>query len=105
MTSIGGGTLAAANGVFLGGGNVITGSGTIAGRLSAEAGALINATGDMAIGDSTAFDGFFSRGNLEINNHAVTLNDANAATLGSLTNIGSSPQIIFMASSRIRRIA
>ncbi|MEE9304024.1 MAG: VPLPA-CTERM sorting domain-containing protein [Thiotrichaceae bacterium] len=88
VTTIGGGSLVAANGVFLGGGKVITGSGSIVGKVAAEAGSLINATGDLAIGDSSALDGYFSNGKLAVNNNTVTLNDANKAKLGSLTTIG-----------------
>jgi hypothetical protein len=42
----------------------------------------------MTIGKDTALDGFFSDGLLLTNSNTVTLNDANRAVLGSLTEIG-----------------
>mgnify|MGYP007059382435 FL=1 len=57
-------------------------------RLAAETGASITATGDLALGDASATDGFFSNGVLQANEFSVTVRDADLAKLGSLTEIG-----------------
>ncbi len=88
LTNINGGTINAANGMALGPGAAITGSGIVNGPMSASVGSTINATGNLTIGDAGAFDGFFSDGRLFVNDHAVTLHDANVAVLGSLTTLG-----------------
>ena len=87
VTTIGGGTLRAANGVAVGSGDVITGAGTVAAAIAAGTGSLINLTGDLALGDPNAFDGFFSNGRLDVGDHEATLHDADHAKLGALTTI------------------
>jgi hypothetical protein len=44
--------------------------------------------GDLALGDTNAFDGFFSDGVLYTNQHEVTIHDRNVAVLGPLTALG-----------------
>lgn len=88
VTELEGGTIIPPTGVLLRGGDVVTGSGAIASRLVADAGSTINATGDLALGDVTRLDGYYSRGELIVNDQTVTLNDANRAVLGSMTTVG-----------------
>jgi len=88
LTTLNGGTLAASNGVHLGGGDVIIGFGQVTTSLSSGSGSTIHATDDFALGDATAFDGVNLEGRLQTGNHTVTLHDRNVAVLGSLTQIG-----------------
>ena len=88
-TTLAGGTLQAAWGVALGEGDNLIGFGTVSAKIAAGFGSIIDANGgDLALGDPTALDGFFSDGELETANHTVTLHDANRAVLGSLTVFG-----------------
>ena len=87
MTSLNGGTLIAQGGVVVGESETIRGAGTIDAPVAAGLGSLIDATGELVLGDAAAADGFFSDGELAIGAHAVTLLDANQAVLGSLTRI------------------
>ena len=83
-----GGTLAAANGVYFGGAENLTGYGEVLAPVAASHGSVIRATGDLALGDASAYDGFFSDGRLFAGSHTVTINDRNVAVLGSLTELG-----------------
>jgi autotransporter-associated beta strand protein len=71
----------------------LVGSGVVAGKVSAGLGSTINATGNLTLGDSTAYDGFYSDGELYTNGSTVTLNAAstsaqkNAVVLGALTEV------------------
>lgn len=87
-TNLNGGTLIAPSGVAVPTGLALTAAGTIQGRVSSEAGSLIEATGPLAIGDATSFGGFFSNGELREKAQGVTLFDKNQAVLGSLTEVG-----------------
>ena len=87
LTSIGGGKLAAANGVYLQGGGTISGQGSVDGAVAAATGSTISAAGNLALGDSNRYDGFVSDGLLHVNSHTVTLNDRNEAVLGALTTL------------------
>ncbi len=83
--------LNAPNGVVVPGGSVVQGQGTINGRVVAQAGSVIEArTGDFLVGDPVSVAGFFSDGDLIVNDETVTLLDANEAVLGSLTTLGRS---------------
>ncbi|MGA2032515.1 MAG: PEP-CTERM sorting domain-containing protein [Thermoguttaceae bacterium] len=92
-TTLSGGTLGAPNGVSIGVGCALSGSGTVNGKIAAGFGSTINATGNLNLGDSTSPVGFVSNGELYTNNNTVTLNSAaaagnkNAVVLGSLTQI------------------
>ena len=88
QTNLSGGTLIAANGVTVPTGLVLTGNGVIQGRVSSEAGSLIDATGSLTMGDATHLAGFFSNGELRTDKFNVTLLDRNQATLGSITELG-----------------
>jgi hypothetical protein len=87
-TTIAGGTLNAPNGVVVNGGSILSGYGTVNGKVSANYGSTIQATGTLAIGDSTAYGAFASNGELQVGANAVTINSRNAAQLGSLTTLG-----------------
>jgi len=89
LTELDGGTLAAANGVIVGLGANLVGSGVVEGRVAAGFGSTIQATGDLVIGDASAYDGFLSDGVLVVADNTVTINDRNQAVLGSLTELGS----------------
>jgi ELWxxDGT repeat protein len=88
LTTLSAGTLTAVNGIALGDGDVIAGSGVVAGRLAAATGSSIIATGSLQLGDLTSPAGIASDGELHIGAHTATLLDANEAVLGSFTTIG-----------------
>lgn len=56
-------------------------------KVAAGFGSTIQATGNLALGDSNSYAGFFSDGELYASSYTITLNDKNAAVLGSLTQI------------------
>ena len=93
LTTLGGGTLIAPNGVSIGVGCNLVGSGVINGKIAAGYGSTINATGNLTLGDLTSPVGFASDGELYTNANTVTLNSFNAANnqnavvLGSLTQL------------------
>jgi len=88
LTELDGGAIAAPNGVVLGPGRAILGSGIVDAKVSASFGSTIEATGNLALGDADAYDGFFSDGSLLTGGHTVTIKDLNEAVLGSLTQLG-----------------
>ncbi len=88
LTSLSGGTLVALTGVALPVGHNLIGSGAVNGRIAAALGSTINASGDMNLGDATAYDGYYSDGLLQVNRFNVTLNDKDRAVLGSLSTLG-----------------
>ena len=93
LTTLDGGTLAAPNGMSLGVGCNLVGSGAVNGKIAAGYGSTINATGNLTLGDSSSPVGFVSDGELYTNANTVTLNSFNAANnqnavvLGSLTEL------------------
>ncbi len=89
VVNLSGGTLNAPNGIAIGGAENIFGHGTINAKVAAQSGSIIAATsGNLTLGDGSAFDGFFSDGILIANNNTVVINDLNSAVLGSLTRLG-----------------
>ncbi|MFT5522405.1 MAG: VCBS repeat-containing protein, partial [Pirellulaceae bacterium] len=88
LTTIEDGIVRAANGIALSQGDNLIGSGIVAGRFAADAGSVITANGDLTLGDIGSLSGFFSDGELNVNQHAVTILDRDIAVLGTLTNIG-----------------
>jgi uncharacterized membrane protein len=86
--TLSGGTIAAANGLFLAGGRTISGSGTVAGKVSTANGSTIQATGALTLGNAASPAGFVGDGELHTAANTVTLLDSNQAVLGSLTTIG-----------------
>lgn len=64
-------------------GSELTGSGTVAARFLADVGSMIEATGDLDLGDAAAVNGFYSAGDLKITTGTTTLHDANTAVLDS----------------------
>ncbi|MCH8840042.1 MAG: hypothetical protein IH831_05070 [Planctomycetes bacterium] len=89
LTTVGGGTLSAVNGLAFGVGNNLQGTGNINAKIAQAVGSTIVASGNLTIGDSNSFAGFFADGEMQINNYTVTLHDRDKAVLGSLTEIGS----------------
>ena len=87
LTTATGGTLNAPNGIALGTGENLVGSGIVNAKVAAGFGSTIDATGGLALGDSSSYVGFFSDGELYVGSHAVTLHDKNEVVLGSLTEI------------------
>lgn len=87
VTTLNGGTLEATNGVVLGTGRAIQGSGSVAGAIAADFGSSIYADGDLALGNAAAYDGFYSDGRLFVAGNEVALHDQNIAVLGSLTDL------------------
>jgi T5SS/PEP-CTERM-associated repeat protein len=83
-----GGTLTVPNGLLIKAASIRSVHGTIDARLAVPMGTTITATGNLALGDASQSDGFFSDGVLEVDTHTVTLADANLAVLGSLTTLG-----------------
>jgi len=88
LTQISGGTLSAPNGISLGVGCNISGSGVINAKISAGYGSIIEATGNLTLGNSASPVGFTSNGELYTNANTVVINDANEVVLGSMTTIG-----------------
>lgn len=76
----------------MGTGKSLLGSGSVAGRIAAEAGSLILANGNLTLGNATSVIGFQTRGELETGGATVTLLDANQAVLGALTTLGNASQ-------------
>jgi hypothetical protein len=66
----------------------MAGNGIVNAKVSAGFGSTIEATGALSLGDATAYDGFYSDGTLLTGGNTVTINDRNAAVLGSLTHLG-----------------
>jgi hypothetical protein len=87
-----GGVLTATNGVVFGTGDNFQGAGVVNGKVAQGFGSIIQATGNLILGDATSVVGFTGDGELHTGANAITLHDANQAVLGSLTNIGSSGQ-------------
>jgi T5SS/PEP-CTERM-associated repeat protein len=87
-TIIAGGTLVASGGVLVAGSNGLSAFGTIDGRVVAQSGSTIEATGSLTLGDATSPAGLFSDGEMSVGDNTVTLLDANEAVLGSLTTLG-----------------
>ncbi|MEQ8835296.1 MAG: hypothetical protein RID07_00665, partial [Lacipirellulaceae bacterium] len=90
LTLLDGGTLTANSVAALGAGESIVGSGTINARFSGEAGSLVRATGDLTIGTVNSTSGFYTRGDLDVGPHTVTLLDTDQAVLGTETQLGES---------------
>ncbi len=88
FTTIDGGTLNVPNGVAVPVGNSLIVYGTINGRMAAQSGSLMMATGDLTLGDVSSPAGFFSDGELFTGSYTVTIHDTNEAVLGSLTLLG-----------------
>ena len=89
LTTIDGGSLISTGTVSLAVSESLIGNGTVQAPLAAAVGTFMLADGSFMLGDATSFAGFFSDGDLHVNQHTVTLLDANEAVLGSLTVLGS----------------
>ena len=89
LTTIAGGSIISSSTVSLGAGESLIGNGNVQAPIAAMVSAFILANGNLTLGDAASFAGYFSDGELHINQHTVTLLDANEAVLGSLTVLGS----------------
>ncbi len=89
LTTLSGGTIIASKGLALGMATNFVGLGNLNAKIAAGFASTIQATGDLSVGDSTSYAGFFSDGELYANNNTVRLMDKNEAVLGSLTVVGS----------------
>ncbi|MCH8043827.1 MAG: PEP-CTERM sorting domain-containing protein [Planctomycetes bacterium] len=102
LTTLNGGTLRADNGVALTQGSNLVGRGTVSGRFAAGAGSVIQATGNLTLGDANHFGGFVSSGELRTGANIVTIHDRNQAELGSVTTLGDgagNPGVVVAANS------
>ena len=89
LSTLTGGTILAANGISLGAGANVVGTGTISGDVSAVYGSWIEADGGkLTVGKTSSYVGFASDGRLYTNANEVELLDRNLAVLGSLTQLG-----------------
>jgi len=75
-----GGHLDAPNGIALDG--TMNVAGAVSGRIAASQSSVINAQGDVTLGDGS-LNGFFTNGELNVGQHTVTLSDANDAVFDS----------------------
>jgi hypothetical protein len=89
-TAITGGVLNAPGGVAIPSAAGLLASGSINASIAAQAGSVIEAAGDLVLGDLTTPDGYFSDGRLHVSKYTVTIKDANDAVLGSLATLGDS---------------
>jgi hypothetical protein len=91
LTRLSGGTLAASNGVAFASSENLVGEGAVNAKIAAQTGSIISAErGNLTLGDASSVAGFFSDGELRTDKFTVTINDANDAVLGSLTQLGTS---------------
>lgn len=82
-------TLSAPNGVALGSGSTLSGSGTVNAKVAGSTGSQINATfGNLSLG-ANVVGGFVHHGELSTGANTVTILSTNRATLGSVTTLGS----------------
>ena len=89
LSTLTSGTILAANGISLGAGANVAGTGVISGFVSAAYGSRVEADGGkLTVGDSSSYVGFASAGLLYTNANEVELLDRNLAVLGSLTQLG-----------------
>jgi autotransporter-associated beta strand protein/T5SS/PEP-CTERM-associated repeat protein len=89
LSTLTGGTIRVANGISLGAGANVVGTGGVSGFVSAAYGSRVEADGGkLTVGDSSSYVGFASAGLLYTNANEVELLDRNLAVLGSLTQLG-----------------
>ena len=88
LTTMSGGTINAPNGITLGSGSNLQGSGNVSTRVTGEPGAVIEAGGALSLGDTTSPAGFSYGGELRTKQFAVTLNSTAPVGLGILTTLG-----------------
>lgn len=87
-TELNGATLSAPNGILLGLGSNLEGSGNVDAKVAAGLGSTISASGNLALGKALDVAGFYSDGELYTGAHTVTIYDKNEAVLGSLSILG-----------------
>jgi hypothetical protein len=79
------GTLSAPNGILLPGTATLWGSGTVNGKVAADANSSIIAMGSLSLGDATSYAGFRTAGLLNIGIETVNLSSNGLAQLGHTT--------------------
>ncbi|MDP1560439.1 MAG: PEP-CTERM sorting domain-containing protein [Pirellulaceae bacterium] len=89
LTQIGGGALTASNGIALSTGAVVSGFGTINGKVSGAVGSSIIASGGNLTVGKLVNSGFFHLGELDTQANTVTILNNTRSTLGSQTSLGS----------------
>ena len=89
LSTVTGGTILAANGISLGAGANVVGTGAVSGRVAAGVGSRVEASGGrLTLGDAASYSGIYSDGELYTNANEVELLDRNESVLGSLTQLG-----------------
>ena len=91
-TSIAGGTFRSTSTLGLHTAESLEGFGTIDAGFAGSRGSLVRLSGEMTIGDVTSSAGFNTDGLVEVGANALTIQDANQATLGELTALGDAAQ-------------
>ena len=89
QTSLVAGTIGSTTTVVLRAGASLIGDGFVHAEVAGRIGSLIQATGDLVMGDSDSSIGFETNGQLLTGQHTVTLRDSNQASVGALTTLGS----------------
>ncbi len=97
-TTVTGGTITAPNGLVLSTGQTIVARGAINAPIYSQPGSTITATGNLALGDATAFDGIDLHDRLNIGVNTVTLNDGYKVVLGSQTTLDTASANGFLVS-------
>ena len=88
VTTIAGGVIQSNTPIGLHTAESIVGDGAIEAVFAGGVGSVIQATGDLIVGNPFEADGFRTDGRLEVGANVVDLLDSNQAELGSLTTIG-----------------
>ncbi len=88
LTQLSGGSISSNSFLALGSGELLTGFGSITGRMAAEVGSMISATGSLSIGNSSSASGFLTHGDINTGANTITLLDSNEAVLGAETVLG-----------------
>lgn len=68
-------------------GSQLSGTGAVNAKILADTGSTITAFGNLSLGDATAFNGFYSNGDLTVQSGTATLLDANTAVFDSAANV------------------
>ena len=84
-TTLGGGTLVAANGVTLAG--TLEGTGQVQAAVNALGSSVITPTGNLTVGDPSDTGGFITQGTINVGGSTLTINDADVATLAGTTTL------------------
>jgi hypothetical protein len=89
LTAMTGGVINSPSGVSLGSGAALSGHGQVNGKFAGGVGSIIEAEGPLTLGEQNSLVGFVTAGEIHAKQHSIVLKSKNAATLGSLTTLGS----------------